>query len=1147
MRTLCILLAISVAAFGYPAHPRLWTSQLTYLATVAANPSSPDYAAYQAMITEANTFVPCFGTPTAGCGTRVGVMSITITAATHGNPTLLTVAETINSNYSDPDFTVAGIGTPGDCWNGNGATPTSVNQINGQLGNGTTTPLLVYQSVTYVSAHVLSVAFDSSACSDWSGTAYGLDTVETGYNNIIYAYAGEGWIEAAMDLGEAYQLTSYTPYATAGRQLLDYINNLVSVGNYGVVSNNGGYPTRNVWYAISVLYDYLYPTLTSGEKTATIATVKGFYNNMWLVAQGLAYGNPWALIQVTDCGTGSPVKCPTNGYSFYAATDFEENCSDSNYWGGNVTGLGYMGMAIAGDDAAGATIMADADAQFDGQLATGFSTTPGNVGSIASGLSQEFYGYGNRNMARFVQYMMARNGVEGTSLFTTTTYAQRMATAAMYGLHPNGWQGTPEWQATTDGCVGVFDMSLPQVPSVALAGTTPGAHMQYEWTTVSQSLPIAIANACSSDQNFYLFRGLGEKLLWTNTDTNTSTSYYSLPTNLPAQPGDGHAYYRSAWGSSGVWSSMRSSSIQWGPHNTTAAGNIEIQRGSDYVLPNAQEWRGRLGYALESPSYMVGNGAAATQLASGYFNTLFFFNNGENQVGFGSPCFPNNTNYYGCQDNLADYNGTEPITTANANYVYSGGNLSPAYHGYNAYTKPHPLDSYVSMLYYFRDYVAAGDGTFVVWDRAQSTKAMNDGSNYVGNIRWHLPVTTPTISGNTASAVVGSSKIYVSSFLPSGSTPTITPCEVDLYSLMQAYGSGGPWPCTGAGVSGSTLLDHISRIEVSDPTPSTNLNVMTVIYTTTSAGSQPTTTKLSTIDGSHIGVLVADTTPKVVVFGKGVTGTSSYPNYASTQYNNVTYTANYSGTAHHVVANMLPSASYTVTRGGTGIASGTTGADGTVYFTDSIGGNFVVNQGTPTLVITTSSLPSGVIGSAYSATISALYGTTPYTWSVTSGTLCSGLSLGLSTGTISGTPTGSPTTCSFTVQVQDSATPTPATYSQGFSITVNDAGSCTITTNSLLNGTVGTPYSQTLATLYCTSPLTWSLASGTMCAGVSLGSSSGTISGTPTTAQTCSFVAQVVDSEGTPEKANQALSITITGGAPASGGAFSISAATIKH
>jgi hypothetical protein len=80
-------------------------------------------------------------------------------------------------------------------------------------------------------------------------------------------------------------------------------------------------------------------------------------------------------------------------------------------------------------------------------------------------------------------------------------------------------------------------------------------------------------------------------------------------------------------------------------------------------------------------------------------------------------------------------------------------------------------------------------------------------------------------------------------------------------------------------------------------------------------------------------------------------------------------------------------------------------------------------------VVTTSSLPTGTVGTAYSQTLQASGGIAPYTWSVSSGTLPAGLSLATSTGVVSGTPTTA-ASANFTVEVKDSES-TPETASGG--------------------------------------------------------------------------------------------------------------------
>jgi hypothetical protein len=75
--------------------------------------------------------------------------------------------------------------------------------------------------------------------------------------------------------------------------------------------------------------------------------------------------------------------------------------------------------------------------------------------------------------------------------------------------------------------------------------------------------------------------------------------------------------------------------------------------------------------------------------------------------------------------------------------------------------------------------------------------------------------------------------------------------------------------------------------------------------------------------------------------------------------------------------------------------------------------------GTNSLAITPPTLPAAFAGTSYSQTLTANGGSSPYTWSVATGTLPPGLTLS-SAGVISGTPTTAGTS-SFTIQVSDSS------------------------------------------------------------------------------------------------------------------------------
>ena len=74
------------------------------------------------------------------------------------------------------------------------------------------------------------------------------------------------------------------------------------------------------------------------------------------------------------------------------------------------------------------------------------------------------------------------------------------------------------------------------------------------------------------------------------------------------------------------------------------------------------------------------------------------------------------------------------------------------------------------------------------------------------------------------------------------------------------------------------------------------------------------------------------------------------------------------------------------------------------------------------LSVTTSSLGNGQQGTAYSGALAATGGTTPYSWTISSGALPAGISLNATSGALTGTPTQSGTYF-FTAKVTDSGSP----------------------------------------------------------------------------------------------------------------------------
>ncbi len=176
-----------------------------------------------------------------------------------------------------------------------------------------------------------------------------------------------------------------------------------------------------------------------------------------------------------------------------------------------------------------------------------------------------------------------------------------------------------------------------------------------------------------------------------------------------------------------------------------------------------------------------------------------------------------------------------------------------------------------------------------------------------------------------------------------------------------------------------------------------------------------------------------------------------------------------------------------------------------------------------TLSISTTTLPAGQVGVQYSQSLTAAGGTPPLTWTIASGTLPAGLSLA-SGGTISGTPTTAGAPAAVMFQVADSGSP-QQTKSVSLELSVS-GGPLAITTTSVPDGQVNVAYSSTLQASGGEPPYSWSIASGTLPAGVSL-SSAGVISGTATAAVTNSPVTFMVQDASNPAQSTSAtLSVT---------------------
>lgn len=166
--------------------------------------------------------------------------------------------------------------------------------------------------------------------------------------------------------------------------------------------------------------------------------------------------------------------------------------------------------------------------------------------------------------------------------------------------------------------------------------------------------------------------------------------------------------------------------------------------------------------------------------------------------------------------------------------------------------------------------------------------------------------------------------------------------------------------------------------------------------------------------------------------------------------------------------------------------------------------NLIINC--QTITVTPPSNLTGTVGVAYSEQFTQSGGIGAVTFSET-GTLPTGMSFAAD-GTLSGTPSQSGA-FPITVTATDS---NGCTGSVSVTLTIG-CQTITVTNPGVSSGTVGTPFSQTFTQTGANGTATFSLASGTLPAGMSL-SAFGVLSGTPTQSGSFPITVKVTDSNG---------------------------------
>ncbi|WP_157555993.1 DUF7507 domain-containing protein [Herbidospora yilanensis] len=207
----------------------------------------------------------------------------------------------------------------------------------------------------------------------------------------------------------------------------------------------------------------------------------------------------------------------------------------------------------------------------------------------------------------------------------------------------------------------------------------------------------------------------------------------------------------------------------------------------------------------------------------------------------------------------------------------------------------------------------------------------------------------------------------------------------------------------------------------------------------------------------------------------------SYPSTATTQ----------------TVTGLTAGASYTFTVAAVNAAG--TGSPSTVSATVTPNANPRLTFGPP---------PGGQVNVAYNVPLTMTGGTAPTTWSISAGSPPPGVTLNPSTGLLSGTPT-SAGTYDFTVRIVDAG---GQSDTRAATVTIVPPPVLTVPTPPAAQ--VAVAYNLPLSVSGGTGPYTYSLASGTLPPGVTLNTSTGLISGTPTTQGAYAFTVKVTDTNG---------------------------------
>jgi hypothetical protein len=900
-------------------------------------------------------------------------------------------------------------------------------------------------AATATGTNTFTIPVDSTAFGAFSGQqltffmAGSENSSATAY--LSYGQTGAGWYDAFLQLGLVYKLTGVQTYATKALSLLDWINTLGAAGMISPVSQDSGRASMGATLGLAIAYDWFYDLLSPAEKAATAVTL-----NLW---------NNWTI---------------NNAYAVHDPT--------SNYWEAHVTATLATGYATYGDNASAQswidwsnnTWTTDFDPKVFNPPSTTIAAANNPIGYFYGGLAVIGFNYGGNDISRHVKRMLMVKSATGVDVFSTNDYAQRWARNLIYQLKPDRWKSTNFGMWTAD-WYGVMTYSEALLLSAALEGKTEGGWAQWMYMNPG---PIPPAGAIFPTPTYQ------DRLMFANASRAAIDYRQTQPTYFFSDGGEANVYWRSDWTDTADYAFFQATGAHYTGSTPKYSAHVDLTRGTDYLLVQSNFWKG------------TGDGTNGNPqldwMSAAYANTLYFWDGGSVA---GANCFNQDYAYDGCQTGFGIYKS--PIVNLTANYAFAQNEFATAY-DYNQNPAKRTLQ------YFFRSFIAMGNGTYVVWDRIQSTS-----STHTKQIRWQFSsASMPVVSNQTIASTVGSSRITAVTLLPPSAS-------IALVRNVNESGSATNW-----------------HAEVTDPAPATTYTGLTVLNAGAATSSAPAVTMLGTIDTTFAGVQVATTSPSVVILPRGVVPNGD-GTFSSASSAGVTFTTSHSGVGNYLVAG-LAAGTYSITLNGTALPGFTAvqvDNTGVLYFS-ATAGSFAVTQtggSTPPSVSTFTCNPTTVVsGSAATCTITLTVAAPAGGVSLSLASNSAALSVPPSLAIAAGTTTGSFSAAAGTVTTAQTVTVNATLGSAVSSTSLNvvpatapgisslqcsptsvaaaQSTSCTVTLTSAAPAG-GATVSLSVSSAALSAPTSVSITAGTTAA--SFGATGTTVSSTQTVILTASY------------------------------------------